>query len=284
MTTESHVTAPTLHVDAGGIRFAYRQFGVASGVPLLLMPHYRAGMDHWDPAVTDGFGAGRPVVLFDNAGVAGSSGETPNTIEAMAEHAADFVRALGLSTVDVLGFSIGGAIAQTLALHYPKIVRRLVLSSAGPRGGEPSNDPKYREYGDSTDPSTGESSLEAFLYLFFRPSPTSQAAGKAFWERRHLRKHDVDPPSTPQTMTAQRAALTAWSKVAGERYGELANISQPTLVVNGCHDIMIPTINSYTLSQKIPQAQLILYPDSGHGALFQYANLFVTHSTLFLDA
>jgi pimeloyl-ACP methyl ester carboxylesterase len=284
MTTDSHVSAPTLHVDAGGIRFAYRRLGSPRGVPLLLMPHYRAGMDHWDPTVTDGFGASRPVILFDNAGVAGSSGETPNTIEAMAKHAADFVGALGLSSVDVLGFSIGGAIAQTLALQYPKIVRRLVLSSAGPRGGEPSNDPKYRAYGDSTDPSTGDSSLEAFLYLFFRPSPTSRAAGKAFWERRHLRKHDVDPPSTPQTMAAQRAALTAWGKVVGERYSELANIRQPTLVVNGCHDIMIPTINSYTLSQKIPQAQLIVYPDSGHGALFQYAKLFVTHSILFLDA
>jgi pimeloyl-ACP methyl ester carboxylesterase len=221
--------------------------------------------------------------LFDNAGVAGSSGETPNTIEAMAEHAANFVGALGLSTVDVLGFSIGGYIAQTFALRHPKTVRRLILSSTGPRGGEPSTDPKYREYGDSTDPQTGESSLEAFLYLFFRPTPTSQAAGRAFWERRHLRKHDVDPPSTPQTMTAQRAAITAWSKIVGERYAELANIRQPTLAVNGNHDIMIPTINSYNLSQRIPQAQLIIYPDSGHGALFQFSKLFVTHCTMFLD-
>ena len=141
-----------------------------------------------------------------------------------------------------------------------------------------------REWGDSTDPQTGESSLDAFLYLFFRPSPASQAAGRAFWERRHLRRHDADRASTLQTMAAQRAAIVGWGKVSGERYAELDNIRQRTLVVNGSHDIMIPTINSYNLSQRIPQAQLIIYPDSGHGALFQFSELFVAHGTLFLDA
>src|SRR5271168_2351752 len=283
MAIRNHVTAPTLYVEAAGIRFAYRRFGADKGVPLLFIPHYRAGMDHWDPAVTDGFARSRPVILFDNAGVSGSTGETPDTMEAMADRAADFVSALGLPKVDVLGHSIGGYIAQTLALRHPEIARRLILAGTGPRGGEPSMDQKVREWGVSTDPETGESSLEAFLYLFFRPSPTSQAAGKAFWVRRHLRKQDADRPSTPQTMTAQRAAIIAWSKVSGERYAELDNIRQPTLVVNGNHDIMIPTINSYNLSQRIPQAQLIIYPDSGHGALFQFPELFVAHGTLFLD-
>jgi pimeloyl-ACP methyl ester carboxylesterase len=270
-------------VQASGIRFAYRRFGQDIGVPLVFMPHFRAGMDHWDPAVTDGFAASRPVILFDNAGVAGSSGETPDTVEAMAEHAADFVAALGLSLIDVLGFSIGGYVAQNLTLRHPAIVRRLMLVGTGPRGGEPSQDPKSAEYGASTDPRTGETGLEAFLYLFFRPSETSQAAGKAFWDRRHLRKNDVDPPSSPQTMAAQRAAITAWREVRGERYSELKNIGQPTLVVNGNHDIMIPTINSFTLSQEIPRAQLIVYPDSGHGSLFQFPELFVAHGRMFLD-
>lgn len=279
----THVSAPTQFVQASGIRFAYRRFGQDIGVPLVFMPHFRAGMDHWDPAVTDGFAASRPVILFDNAGVTGSSGETPDTVEAMAEHAADFVAALGLSLIDVLGFSIGGYVAQNLTLRHPAIVRRLMLVGTGPRGGEPSQDPKSAEYGASTDPKTGETGLEAFLYLFFRPSETSQAAGKAFWDRRHLRKNDVDPPSSPQTMAAQRAAITAWREVRGERYSELKNIGQPTLVVNGNHDIMIPTINSFTLSQEIPRAQLIVYPDSGHGSLFQFPELFVAHGRMFLD-
>jgi pimeloyl-ACP methyl ester carboxylesterase len=282
--TCTHITAPTEFAEAEGIRFAYRRFGRDRDVPLLFMPHYRAGMDHWDPAVTDGFAATRPVILFDNAGVAGSSGKTPDTMEAMADQAAHFVSALGFSKVDVLGHSIGGYIAQTLALRHPNTVRRLILAGTGPHGGEPSKDPKVREYGDSTDPLTGESSLEAFLYLFFYPSTTSQAAGKAFWERRHLRKHDLDRPSTPQTMAAQRAAIIAWGKTSGERHAEPDNIGQPTLIVNGTRDIMIPTINSYNLSQRIPQAQLIIYPDSGHGALFQFPELFVAHGTTFLDA
>jgi pimeloyl-ACP methyl ester carboxylesterase len=282
--TYSHISAPTEFAEANGIRFSYRRFGKNDGVPLLFMPHYRAGMDHWDPAVTDGFAASRPVILFDNAGAAGSSGETPDTMEAMADNAANFISALGVATVDVLGHSIGGYVAQTLALRHRRAVRRLILAGTGPRAGEPSKDPKVREWADSTDPQTGESSLDAFLYLFFHPSPTSQAAGKAFWERRHRRKQDADRASTPQTMAAQRAAIIAWSKANGEPDAQPDNIIQPTLVLNGNHDIMIPTINSYNLSQRIPRAELIIYPDSGHGALFQFSELFVAHRTLFLDA
>ena len=279
----THTTAPTQYIQASGVRFAYRRFGQNTGVPLVLAPHFRAGMDHWDPAVTDGLAASRPIILFDNAGVAGSSGETPGTIEAMADHAADFIGALGLSLVDFLGFSIGGYVAQALTLRHPTVVRRLILVGTGPRGGEPTQNQKAGEYGASTDPATGETGLEAFLYLFFRPSDTSQAAGKAFWERRHLRKNDVDLPSSPQTMAAQRAAITAWRQILGERYSELKNIKQPTLVVNGNNDVMIPTVNSYTLSQNIPCAQLIIYPDSGHASLFQFPQLFVAHAKLFLD-
>lgn len=132
--THTHVTAPTQFVEATGIRFAYRRFGREAGVPLLFMQHFRGGMDNWDPAITDGFAMGRPVILFNNSGVASSSGETPNTIDAMAEHAADFVSALGLSQIDLLGFSIGGYVAQELTLRHPKLVRRLMLVGTGPRG------------------------------------------------------------------------------------------------------------------------------------------------------
>jgi pimeloyl-ACP methyl ester carboxylesterase len=281
--THTHVSVPTQYVEANGIRFAYRRFGQSNEVPLLFMQHFRGGMDHWDPAVTDGFAVSRPVVLFDNAGVAGSSGETPNTIDAMAEHAADFINALGLSEVDLLGFSIGGYVAQALALQNPRLIRRLILVGTGPRGGAPSTDPKYLQYATSTDPNSGESALEAFLYLFFGPSAQSQAAGKAFWDRRHIRTVDVDPPSSPQAMAAQLAAAKEWREVRGERYAELSAIKQPTLVVNGKNDIMIPTINSFVLSQKMPNAQLIIYPDSGHGSHFQFPELFVSHGRMFLE-
>jgi pimeloyl-ACP methyl ester carboxylesterase len=153
----------------------------------------------------------------------------------------------------------------------------------GPRGGEPTTDPKYAEYGTSTDLDTGESGLEAFLYLFFAQSIDSQAAGRAFWERRHLRTVDVDPPSSSQAITAQIAAINEWRQVRGQRYAELNAIKQPTLVVNGKRDIMVPTTNSFILSQNIPNAQLIIYPDSGHGSLFQFANLFVAHARMCLD-
>src|SRR4029077_4804015 len=175
--TYRHTTAPTQFIEANGIRFAYRRFGREEGKPLLFMQHFRGGMDHLDPTVTDGFVKNRPVILFDNAGVASSSGETPDTIDAMAEHAADFIRALGLSQIDLLGFSIGGYIAQALTMRHPELIRRLILAGTGPRAGESPQDPKYAEYGGLTDPKTGQAPLEAFLYLFFRPPETRQFAG-----------------------------------------------------------------------------------------------------------
>ena len=218
---DTHVTARTRFVEANGVRFAYRLFGRQTGVPLLFMQHFRGGMDHWDPTVTDGFGRDRPVIVFDNAGVAGSSGETPDTVEAMAEHAHDFIDALGLSRIDRQGFSLGGYVAQAFASNHSDLVRRLILVGTGPRGGEPPTDPNYRAYATSTDPDTGEGSLEAFLYLFFSQSARGQAAGRAFWERRHRRQDDVDDPSSVQTMAAQSAAGVDWREVRGERFSDL---------------------------------------------------------------
>src|SRR5467141_2306130 len=159
----THQTAPTQFVEANGIRFAYRRFGKPDGVPLVFMQHFRGGMDHWDPAVTDGFAENRPIILFDNAGVAASTGETPDTIDAMADHAADFIVALVLAQIDLLGFSIGGYIAQTLALRRPELIRRLILAGTGPRAGEPPQDPKYGEYGALTDPEPAQSRSRRFF-------------------------------------------------------------------------------------------------------------------------
>jgi pimeloyl-ACP methyl ester carboxylesterase len=201
----------------------------------------------------------------------------------MAAHAAHFVDALGIEELDLLGFSIGGYVAQAFAARRSEMVRRLILVGTGPRGGQPPTDPDYRRYATATDPATGAGTLEAFLHLFFSPSPHSQAAGRAFWERRHRRAVDVDAPRSPQTMAAQSAAIADWREGGGQRFAELASITMPTLVVNGNNDVMVPTINSFLLSQHLPNAQLIIYPDSGHGSLFQYPELFLSHALIFFE-
>ncbi len=275
---DTHLTAKTQFVEANGVQYAYRRFGVEIGTPLLMLPHLRAGMDHWDPVVTDGLAAGRPVILFNNAGIASSTGKPADTMDRAADHVARFLGLLGVKAVDLLGFSIGGYIAQSVVLDHPQLVRRLILVGTAPRGGEPATDPRILQFASNPVPK-----VEDFLFLFFAPSATSQAAGRTFWDRRHMRK-DQDPPSTPEVLKAQIASIGEFRQPRGEKLSELQNIHQPTLVVNGSQDVMVPTINSFTLSQRIPNAQLIVYPNSGHGALFQYPNLFVKHTSIFLDS
>lgn len=261
------------------MRYAFRHFGVDAGVPIILLQHFRGNMDYWDPAVTDGLARRRTVYLFDNAGVGLSGGETAGTVEAMADHVAAFARARGLPVVDVLGFSIGGMVAQEVALRHPHLVRRLILAGTGPRGGVPGSDPRVP--GIATRDSVA--TLEETAYLFFGPAPASQQAARAFWERRHRRTTDLDKLSSRQVIAAQVAALGAWGAAGDGTFSQLRRITQPTLVVNGSNDIMVPTRNSFTLQQHMPNAKLLIYPNSGHGALFQYADDFVAQANAFLD-
>ena len=261
------------------MRYAYRHFGAQTGVPVILLQHFRGNMDYWDPAVTDGLAKQRPVYLFDNAGVGLSSGETPDSFEGMADHVAAFARARGLKQVDVLGFSIGGMVAQEVALRHPQLVRRMILAGTSPRGGTSGHDPRVPEIALRESIATEEETA----YLFFDPSPSSQQAAGEFWERRHQRKEGLDKLNSMKVIAAQGAALGKWGIPGDGTFSQLSKITQPTLVVNGSKDVMVPTENSYTLQQHIPNARLLIYPNSGHGALFQYADDFVRQANAFLD-
>jgi pimeloyl-ACP methyl ester carboxylesterase len=281
MTQHSHRTAPTQFVEAKGIRLAYRRFGQSGGVPLVFNMHFNGTMDYWDPAVTDGLAHDREVILFDNAGISSSSGEVPNSIEEMAANAAAFIRALGLTQVDVLGFSLGGLVAQQLALAEPELVRRLILLGTGPRSGQgmASLTPEAQKifgarYGEPD---------HLWLKVFFTPSEVSQAAGRAYLKRFRLRVDDRQPEVSDKVAPAQLEALAKWGAPRENPFEYLKAIAQPTLVVNGDRDVIIYSVNSCILQQNLPNAQLILYPDANHGSQYQYPERFVQHASLFLS-
>jgi pimeloyl-ACP methyl ester carboxylesterase len=280
MSNYTHKTAPTQFVEAAGIRFAYRRFGATIDIPLLFFMHFTGTMDHWDPAVTDRFAQDREVILFNNAGISSSSGEVPTSIEEMAQHAAAFIDALGVKKLDALGFSMGGLIAQQFTIDQPDLVRKLILVGTGPRSGEgmASLTPEAQQiFGAKYDPAD-----ELWLRVFFTPSKQSQAAGRKYLERQRARKEDRDPVTNGKVAPAQIAALQKWGAPAKDPYSYLKKITQPTLVVNGNNDVIVYTVNSFILQQNLPNAQLILYPDSNHGAQYQYPELFVEHATQFL--
>jgi pimeloyl-ACP methyl ester carboxylesterase len=268
--------APTQYVTANGIRFAYRMFGKPGGVTLLLCQRFRGTMDDWDPLFLDTLAADRRIVIFDNAGVGRSSGESPTTIAGMADHAAALIDALGLDRVDVLGWSMGGAVAQALTLHYPRLVRRLVVAGSGP-GGVPRAPVADIVMKTAAKPVNGD---DDFLFLFFDGSEARRAAGKEHLGRLH---HRIEPPSPltrKETVMAMVGALRAWS--SGGVLASLDQITQPVLVANGAHDVMVPSYDSFAMVEKLPDAELLLYSDAGHGFLFQHAERFGQRVNQFL--
>src|ERR1700721_3106197 len=256
----SHQTAPTQFVEANGIRFAYRRFGKTGGVPLVFSQHYIGTMDYWDPTVTDGLARDREVILFNNAAVSSSSGEVPTTFEQMAADAIAFIKALGLKQVDLFGFSIGGMVVQEITLQAPHLVRRLIVDGTGPRGGqgmELLTQAAGRLFGATYNPPEN-----VWLAVKFSPSPAGQAAGREFLKRTHLRQVGRDPEVNDKVSPAQVEAMGNWGVQQKGSYDYLKTIEQPTLVVNGSNDVIMPTVNSFIMQQKIPNARVITSPNS----------------------
>ncbi|HWY63213.1 MAG TPA: alpha/beta hydrolase [Rhizomicrobium sp.] len=277
----STTSAPTKFVQSEGEQYAHRRFGSGSKPPLLCLQHFTGTLDNWDPAVTDPLASEREVVLFESAGIGRSGGIVPNTVTEMATHALAFMDGLGLTTCDVLGYSLGGMIAQEMALKRPSIIRRIILVGTAPRGGE---DIMHLEK-----PGLAEHiqnpALKGYAVLqkiFFAPTNSSQAAGAAFIRRLMQRSEDREPVAGPAVAQAQMAAFREWEQVSGERFSDLKKIRHPTLVVNGIFDEMIPVQNSYWLSAHLPNAVLLAYPDSGHGSLFQFHDSFTRQAMAFL--
>lgn len=277
MAAESYRNTPNRNITVGEVRFAYRDLGPRTGTPVVLLNHLGATLDNFDPRVVDGLASKHRVVAVDNRGVGGSSGATPRDIAAMAHDAVAFIRAMGFEQVDLLGFSMGGFVAQQIALSEPALVRRLILTGTGPAGGA------------GIDKVTGVTVRAMIkgaltfndpkLYLFFTKTANGRRAGREFLARLKERTADRDKPITLAAFGRQLTAIRRW---AGQPPQDLSVITQPTLVANGDDDRMVPTENSRDLARRIAGAKLVIYQDAGHGGIFQYHRPFVLAALEFL--
>jgi pimeloyl-ACP methyl ester carboxylesterase len=273
----SYAKAPARTITAGGVTYAYRELGPKTGVPVIFLTHLAAVLDNWDPRVVDGIAAKHRVITFDNRGVGASTGSTPDTIQAMAKDAITFIRALGLAEVDLLAFSLGGMIAQVIVQDEPQLVRRLILAGTGPAGGEGiekvtaiSNRDVLRGLLTFQDPKQ---------FLFFTRTPNGRRAGKEFLARLKERTKNRDKAISLRSYRAQLKAIHRWGL---ETPADLSTIEQPVLVVNGESDRMVPAKNSSDLARRLPNSELVIYPDAGHGGIFQFHEQFVGKALEFL--
>jgi pimeloyl-ACP methyl ester carboxylesterase len=278
---QSYSALPNSKVGAAdGVDYAYRDTGGEhAAAPLLLLQHFRGNLDNWDPALVDALSRGRRVITFDNVGVGGSTGTTPDTVEAMARDAVSFATALGLGQVDLLGFSIGSFVAQEIALRRPALVRRLVLASSAPQGAAGMHGWTPAVIGAIGTPQT---SPAEYLSVFFAPSESSQQAGKEAFGRMYARSEDRDQATSWATREAQYDAVCAWGIPEHCALERVSAIEMPVFIANGDSDPMILPRYSYLLAGLIAQARLKIYPDSAHGFLFQHHAEFAADVDAFL--
>jgi pimeloyl-ACP methyl ester carboxylesterase len=268
---------PTKTINVGGVESAYRQLGPDTGVPVVFLTHLAAVLDNWDPRVVDGIAAKYRVITFDNRGVGASSGSTPTTIEEMARDAVTFIRALGFDQVDLFGFSMGGMIAQVIAQEEPQLVRKMILAGTGPAGGEGIDKVTRISYLDTARGLLTRQDPKQFL--FFTRTPNGRRAGKQFLARLEERTSDRDKAISIGAFRAQLKAIHRWGQ---QQPADLAGIHQPVLAINGDSDKMVPSNNTVDLDRRLPNSQLVLYPDAGHGGVFQFHQDFVKRALEFL--
>ncbi|SEC96157.1 alpha/beta fold hydrolase [Bradyrhizobium erythrophlei] len=272
---------PIRTVDVDGAPVAYRTFGPESGTPLVMQQRFRGSMDDWDPALIATLAKERRLVVWDNTGIGFSGGSVQGSITEMAKTAASFIDALAFNQVDLLGFSVGGYITQRLALLRPGLVRNIILAGTGPGGGEGATYPGPEiEYWVKP----GHPLFEVLKALWYNDTLEGRAATRAYMDRIYHDRRPARADVTNEAGLAQRAAIVNWWKGGDATLPELERIRQPVLVVNGNHDVMVPTPNTFLMAQKLPNAQLIIYPNSGHGALFQYYQTFSAHVLQFLKS
>jgi len=280
---DTALTTPNRSVQASnGVTHAYRRFGnpAAGEPPLVMLTHFRGNLDDWDPLLLDTLAASRELIPVDNAGVGLSSGTVPRTITAMARDAIAFTDALGLTRIDLLGYSIGGMIAQELTLLRPQLVRRLVLAGTGPRGGQL----MHGWISDVAKIANAENNgPEEFLRLFFEVTQTSRQKGAEYMKRYAARRQNRDRPNGLEVRDAQYDAITEWGIPDPTRLNRLAGITQPVLITAGDNDTMIPTVNAWLMARHLPDARVRVYPDAGHGFLYQWPAEFASLVADFLS-
>jgi pimeloyl-ACP methyl ester carboxylesterase len=270
--------APTRTVDVGGVEFAYRDLGTASDVPVVFLHHFTAVLDDWDPRVTDGIAAHHRVIAFDNLGVGASGGSVPHTVEEMGRDAIAFIRSLSLDTVDLFGFSLGGGVAQMVALQAPGLVRRMILAGTGPRGGEGIDE--ILKIAAIANLKAALTLKDSRNYLFFPRTPAGKRAAKDYFARLKERKTGRDKRISLQARLAQVRAIRAAGRSEPD---DLSRITQPLFIANGDHDLMVASSHSTDMARRLPNARLTIYPDSGHGGVFQHHEEFVPAALAFLN-